>query len=114
MRSRERADQQHHVVAAIQTLLHDTNSLDAKNTEALVGARKAVELIKELPPLVRFIPAPYFLLSPSSLFLLFLHSLLFPLPLAPSFSSSTSLPAGLVVVSCPRQRDRQEGRELTV
>lgn len=76
MRSRERADQQHHVVAAIQTLLYDTNSLDAENTEALVGARKAVELIKELPPLVRFIPA-------SSLFLLFLLLLapsLFTLP----------------------------------
>ena len=58
MRSRERADQQHHVVAAIQTLLHDTNSLDAENTEALVGARKAVELIKELPPLVRFFLPP--------------------------------------------------------
>ena len=53
------------MVAAIQTLLYDTNSLDAENTEALVGARKAVELIKELPPLVRLIPA-------STLFLLFL------------------------------------------
>lgn len=77
MRSRERADQQHHVVAAIKTLLYDTNSLDAENTEALVGARKAVELIRELPPLVRFISAS------SSLFfrfLLLLAPFLFTLP----------------------------------
>jgi hypothetical protein len=46
-------DEQHHVIAATQTLLYDTNSLDAENTEALIGARRAVALIKELPPLVR-------------------------------------------------------------
>ena len=46
-------DIQHHVIAATQTLLYDTNSLDAENTEALIGARRAVALIKELPPLVR-------------------------------------------------------------
>jgi hypothetical protein len=48
-------DEQHHVIAATQTLLYDTNSLDAENTEALVGARRAVALIKELPPLVRIL-----------------------------------------------------------
>jgi hypothetical protein len=46
-------DVQHHVIAATQTLLYDTNSLDAENTEALIGARRAVALIRELPPLVR-------------------------------------------------------------
>jgi len=49
----ESTDEQHHVIAATQTLLYDTNSLDAENTEALIGARRAVALIKELPPLVR-------------------------------------------------------------
>jgi hypothetical protein len=48
-------DEQHHVIAATQTLLYDTNSLDAENTEALIGARRAVALIKELPPLVRIL-----------------------------------------------------------
>jgi hypothetical protein len=34
-------------------LLYDTNSLDAENTEALIGARKSVALIRDLPALVR-------------------------------------------------------------
>jgi hypothetical protein len=54
---KNRTDEQHHVIAATQTLLYDTNSLDAENTEALIGARRAVALIKELPPLVRFLPS---------------------------------------------------------
>lgn len=53
----ESTDNQHHVIAATQTLLYDTNSLDAENTEALIGARRAVALIKELPPLVRILPS---------------------------------------------------------
>jgi hypothetical protein len=54
---KESTDNQHHVIAATQTLLYDTNSLDAENTEALIGARRAVALIKELPPLVSFLPS---------------------------------------------------------
>lgn len=34
-------------------LLHDVNSLDTENEEALNGARKSVTLIRLLAPLVR-------------------------------------------------------------
>ena len=53
---RKSLNTQHHVIAATQSLFHDTNSLDAESTEALIAAKRAVALIKELPSLVRISP----------------------------------------------------------
>lgn len=43
---------QHHMLAATYMFLHDINSIDCENTDALNGARKCVALFKHLPPIV--------------------------------------------------------------
>ncbi|KAK8847547.1 hypothetical protein IAR55_005405 [Kwoniella newhampshirensis] len=41
----------HHQFAATEMLLHDINSPDVENSLALAGARKAIDLFRNLPPL---------------------------------------------------------------
>ncbi|WWD21638.1 hypothetical protein CI109_106124 [Kwoniella shandongensis] len=43
--------QLHHQFAATEMLLHDVNSPDAENTLALIGARKSIDIFRNLPPL---------------------------------------------------------------
>ena len=50
-----RPDVQHHQIAATQMLLYDINTVQAENKEALIGARKAVALIRHMPLLVRYL-----------------------------------------------------------
>lgn len=42
----------HHMITAVYMLLHDINSLDVENTEALKAARKSVVLFRSMPQLV--------------------------------------------------------------
>jgi hypothetical protein len=51
-RSARRANLQHHQFAATHMFLHDINAQGVENREALVGARRAISLIRHLPPLV--------------------------------------------------------------
>ncbi|RXK40913.1 hypothetical protein M231_01761 [Tremella mesenterica] len=41
----------HHLLATTHMLLHDVDSLEAENKEALVGARKNVALLRHMPPI---------------------------------------------------------------
>ncbi|BEI88355.1 uncharacterized protein CcaverHIS019_0110730 [Cutaneotrichosporon cavernicola] len=41
----------HHMIAAVYMMLHDINSLDVDNTEALKAARKSVMLFRNMPQL---------------------------------------------------------------
>lgn len=43
----------HHMVSAIQMVLHDIDSTTADNTEALKAARKSVQLFQVMPEIVR-------------------------------------------------------------
>lgn len=42
----------HHMISAAQVFLHDINSLNSENVEALKAARKSVKLFQVLPPIV--------------------------------------------------------------
>lgn len=42
----------HHMVSAVQMILHDIDSLTAENTEALKAARKSVQLFQIMPQIV--------------------------------------------------------------
>ncbi|KAL7419330.1 hypothetical protein Q5752_006168 [Cryptotrichosporon argae] len=41
----------HHLIAAIEMVLHDVNNMEAENADALAGARKSVALFRHLPQL---------------------------------------------------------------
>jgi len=42
----------HHLIAAIHLALHDVNSIDVENPEALKAGRKSVLLFRAMPPIV--------------------------------------------------------------
>lgn len=41
----------HHMIAAVHMVLHDINSLDVENTEAVMAARRSVTLFRAVPPI---------------------------------------------------------------
>lgn len=41
----------HHMMAAVHMVLHDINSLDVENVEAVMAARRSVTLFRALPPI---------------------------------------------------------------
>lgn len=41
----------HHLITAVHMVLHDINSLDVENTEAVMAARRSVTLFRAVPPI---------------------------------------------------------------
>lgn len=41
----------HHLIAAVHMVLHDINSLEVENTEAVMAARRSVTLFRAVPPI---------------------------------------------------------------